>query len=137
MKLHELHARSLSSALGLADSSVQRMERLLTEGGQPGVVRPVEDTLSAEKRRELLEAVETLKRQVNEAAARFDLEKHPLDIHRVLQGEISSLWVIFEDCRPDRMKGYGQIFDPDVKAALEDTVNELTSQTLKIRALME
>ena len=137
MKLHELHARSLSSALGLADSSVQRMERLLMEGGQPGVVRPVEDTLNTAKRRELLEAVETLKRQVSEAAARFDLEKHPLDIHRVIQAEISSLWVIFEDCRPERMKGYGQIFEPEVKAALENTINALTAQTLKIRALME
>jgi hypothetical protein len=106
MQLHELHARSLESAVILADGAARRMERLLVEAGQEGLIRPISNSLSPDSGEKLLA-------QVREFSAR------PVDIRQVLSSEVSALWVIFEDCRPSRMRGYGQDFSPEASAALD------------------
>ncbi len=133
MKLHEFHARSLESSLTLADASVHRMERLLTDGGEEGVVRTIENTLSPELRATLLRFVRTLREMLAAMAESFSLEQHPLDIRRVLDAETSTLWVLFEDCRPARMKGYGQEFAPQARAGLDENIDRLVAHVRSMR----
>ena len=132
MTLHEFHARSLASTLILADASVRRMERLLTNGGERGLIRSIESTLSKEERTVLLHDVHSLQRMLTLMAESFALPRSTLDLRRVLDGELSTLWVLFEDCRPERMKGYGQEFSPEERSRLEETVNQLTD---RVRAI--
>jgi hypothetical protein len=133
MKLHEFHARSLESSLTLADASVHRMERLLTDGGEAGVVRPVENSLSPELCALLLRCVHTLRDMLAAMAERFSLEQHPLDIRRVLDAETSTLWLLFEDCRPVRMKGYGREFAPEARAGLDENIDRLIAHVRAMR----
>jgi hypothetical protein len=136
MKLHEFHARSLESSLILADESVLRIRRLLRDGGQRGIIRRITNSLSDEKRAELLASAEALHRTFTKFAEDFSLEPHPLDLRRVLDAELSSLWVDLQDCRPDRMKGYGQKFAPEAFERLETTIEALLAQIEEMRALL-
>jgi hypothetical protein len=133
VKLHEFHARSLEATLSRADEAIQRMERLLSNAGQDGAVRKIENTLSPESREALLRQLLALRKVLAEMAESFELQPHPLDIRRVLDAEISTLWVQFEDCRPVRMKGYGQKFSAKASVALEETVEKLLAHVLKMR----
>lgn len=133
MKLHEYHARSLEATLSRADEAVHRMERLLTHAGQDGAVRKIENTMSSESRKVLLAQLHALRKMLAAMAESFSLQPHPLDIRRVLDAEISTLWVLFEDCRPARMKGYGQKFSAEASAALEETVEKLLAHVLTMR----
>jgi hypothetical protein len=133
VKLHEYHARSLEATLSRADEAIHRMERLLTNAGQDGAVRKIENTLSAESREALLVQLYTLKAMLAAMAESFALQAHPLDIRRVLDAGISTLWVQLEDCRPGRMKGYGQKFAPEASTALEETVEKLLDHVLRMR----
>ena len=133
MNLHEFHARSLESGLALADASVHRMERLLIDGGEQGTVRKVENTLTPEMRGTLLDGVHKLRGMLAAMAQEFSLQPHPLDIRRVLDAETSALWVLFEDCRPSRMKGYGQDFSPEAVAGLNDTIDKLIAHVRSMR----
>jgi hypothetical protein len=133
VKLHEYHARSLEATLSRADEAIHRMERLLTNAGQEGAVRKIENTLSAESREALLGQLHELKGMLEAMAESFSLQPHSLDIRRVLDAEISTLWVQFEDCRPARMKGYGQKFSAEASAALEETVEKLLAHVLTMR----
>jgi hypothetical protein len=137
LRLHEYHARSVEATLSRADEAIHRMERLLTKGGQEGVVSKIEDTLSPELREVLLSQLRTLQVMLARMANSFSLDPHPLDIRRVLDAEISTLWVLFEDCRPARMKGYGQEFAPEARAALEETVEGLVAHVLTMRARLD
>lgn len=56
------------------------------------------------------------------------------DIRQVLNAELSSAWVMLENCRPKRMKGYGVEFDPAARAALEESVEHLVAQVIALRA---
>jgi len=133
VKLHEYHARSLEATLSRADEAIHRMERLLTNAGQDGAVRKIENTLSKESREALLGQLRALQVILAAMAESFSLEAHPLDIRRVLDAELSTLWVLFEDCRPVRMKGYGQKFPTEASAALEETVEKLLAQVVTMR----
>jgi hypothetical protein len=134
MKLHEFHARSLEATLCQADESIHRMEQLLTHGGQEGVVRSVESKLSEQARKRLLAGVLSLRALLATMAQTFSLEPRPLDLRRVMHAEISGLWVLFENCRPERMKGYGQEFTQEARAALEQNVEALLAEILSLRA---
>ena len=136
MKLHEFHARGLESMLILADESLLRMRRLLRERGQQGIVRQITNSMSERKRIEMSEKVETLHRLFGKFAAQFSLEHRPLDLQRVIEAELSSLWVNLQDCRPDRMKGYGQPFSPEAQKHLERTIEGLLAQVEDMRALL-
>jgi hypothetical protein len=137
MKLHEYHARSLEATLSRVDEALNRMERLLIAGGQEGVVRKIENTLSTGSSEILLAEVRSLRKMVGSLAQTFRLEPHPLDIRRVLDAEISTMWVLFENCRPERMKGYGQAFAKEAREALEKNVEMLLAQILKLRKRLE
>ena len=137
MKLHEYHARSLEATLSRVDEALNRMERLLFAGGQEGVVRKIENTLSPASSEVLLAEVRSLRKMVASLAQIFSLESHPLDIRRVLDAEISTMWVLFENCRPERMKGYGQAFTKEAREALEKNVDTLLAQVLKLRGQLE
>ncbi|HXY01400.1 MAG TPA: hypothetical protein VEI54_10805 [Candidatus Limnocylindrales bacterium] len=128
MTLHEFHARSLASTLTLADASVRRMERLLTNGGEEGLIRYIQNTLSREECAALLHDVHSLRDTLTSLAEALALQRSALDIRRVLDAELTTLWVLFEDCRPARMKGYGQEFSPEDQSRLDETVNELTAK---------
>jgi len=137
MTLHEYHSRSLEAALIRADESIHRMRQLLTDGGQDGVVRKIENTLPMETREALLANVASLRALLAAAAQTFSLQPHPLDMRSVLNAELATLWVIFENCRPARMKGYGQDFSQDAREKLEKNVDALLAEILKLRAQLE
>lgn len=136
MQLHEFHSRSLESSVGLADDAARRMERLLLEGGQQGLIRPITNSLSPQASEMLLAQVRELRSLLVQMVENFSLSPHPLDLHQVLVAEVSALWVIFEDCRPDRMRGYGQEFSPQAKVALEQLVDRLAKHTFAMASSM-
>jgi hypothetical protein len=134
MKLHEFHARSLESAVSLADGAARRMERLILEDGQQGLIRPITNTLSPEARKRLLTQVRELHVMLAQLVEEFCLSARPLDIRQVLNAEVSALWVIFEDCRPSRMTGYGQDFPREADAALNGFVDRLSKHMFAMAA---
>ncbi len=135
-KLHELHQRRLEATVQLIEDGLNRSERLLREGGREGVVRAVENTLTDESRARLLKGIEQLRAALQEFAGRFGLKRHALDIRQVLNAELSSTWVMLENCRPKRMKGYGVTFEEGLRKTLEESVEELLAQVNHLRAML-
>jgi len=132
-KLHELHRRRLEVTVSLVENGLDRMERLLGDSVQGGILRSVEDTLSPEERSALLEEIRRLRDDLDKFAEEYRLERHPLALRQVLNAELSSTWVMLENCRPKRMKGYGVDFDPGLRAALEEKVELLVTQVVALR----
>jgi hypothetical protein len=60
MRLHELHVRSLDSAVILADGAARGMERLLVEAGLEGLIRAISNSLSPDSREKLRAQVRDL-----------------------------------------------------------------------------
>ena len=124
-QLHEFHQRRAEATVQLLEQALDRMERLLTQQQAPGIIKPVRNTLAEESSARLLEKLRKLREHLHEFAARFGLQNHPVDIRQLLMAELSSAWVILEDCRPKRMKGFGVSFEPDLRKALDESLDVL------------
>lgn len=136
MELHELHRRRLEATVSLVEDGLERVERLLRESGRSGIVRAVEDNLTPEERASLLEKVRGLRSELRSFAERFGLERHPVDIRQVCNAELSSAWVMLENCRPKRMKGFGVEMPPGTRAELEAGVEKLLAAVQSLRAVL-
>lgn len=133
MKLHELPQRRLESTVQLMEAALDRMERLVSEGGKEGIVAVVNNSLSREDRVFLLEKISQLRGSLKDFAERFELQTRSRDIRQILGGELSSAWVMLENCMPTRMKGYGVKFDDPVRMALEEQIEGLLTQVIALR----
>jgi hypothetical protein len=55
---------------------------------------------------------------------------------QVLAAELSTLWVVLENARPERMKGYGREFSPADKADWENLIEGLISDIKEMRRIL-
>lgn len=132
MKLDERHQRRLEATVQLLEDSISRCRRWLG-GGTEGIVRVVQASITETERQRLLEQLDGFHSALGEFAGRFELRPRPVELAQVLNAEFSTAWVMLENCRPKRMKGYGVRFDPDASEALNRCVDGLLERVGKLR----
>ena len=132
MPLDELHARRLATVGNLFDAALDRMELVLRsaqgspDGGEAS-------RLSAEQARFIRDRMAAIRGRLHEGLRRFSVRLQKPEPKQMLIAELSTLWVILENARPDRMKGYGLRFAPEDKAEWESLVQALLQETELIR----
>jgi hypothetical protein len=134
VQLHELHRRRLETTVLLVEDGLARAEHLLRPDDRAGIVRAIENNLPEANRELLRGRIEELRAALGRFADDFGLEKRPLTLQQVLSAELASLWVMLENCRPKRMKGYGQSFSEEARTALEEALEGLLAQVKALQA---
>jgi hypothetical protein len=132
MKLDELHRRRLEATVQLLEESIARCRRWLGGTGE-GIVRVVRSSIGDAERERLLREIDLFHAELHKFAARFELEPRAVDLTQLLNAEISTAWVMLENCRPKRMKGYGVAFDPAAAAKLDSEVDRLLERVDVLR----
>lgn len=132
MKLDELHRRRLEATVQLLEESVARCRRWLGGTGE-GIVRVVHMSIDDGERERLLREVDLLHAALHKFAAQFELEPKAVDLTQLLNAEVSTAWVMLENCRPKRMKGYGVAFKPEVAERLNGEVDRLLERVGVLR----
>jgi phenylpropionate dioxygenase-like ring-hydroxylating dioxygenase large terminal subunit len=82
------------------------------------------------------EKMETIRRRLLESLERFSIQIRKPGPRQVLAAELSRLWVVLENARPERMKGYGREFSPADKAAWERLIEGLMSDVKEMRRIL-
>jgi hypothetical protein len=131
MALDELHARRLATVISVFESALDRLDVLLKtletgRGGEPSDIKS-EQVLRA---REKMAAVRA---RLAASAERFSLRARKPRPKQVVAAELSRLWVVLENARPERMKGYGREFSPEDKADWDKMIEGLMSDIKEIR----
>lgn len=110
--LNENHKRRLAVAMAMVDAAAARILDLLDERTSAALMTVVAQTVSQEERQELRSALARLQPLTAKFAHKYGLEKHRKDLRRTIVAEISQVWTILENSRPDRMKGMGKVAEP-------------------------
>ena len=132
MALDELHARRLATVGNLFDAALDRIELVLhsveesPDGGEAS-------RLSAEDTRFIRDRITAIRSRLHEGLQHFSIQLQKPEPKQVLIAELSTLWVILENARPERMKGYGREFAPQDKAEWEKLIQALMHETELIR----
>jgi len=64
---------------------------------------------------------------------RFSIQVRKAGSRQLLAAELSRLWVVLENARPERMKGYGREFSPEDNADWDKMIEGLMSDNKEIR----
>ncbi len=129
MALDELHARRLSTIANVFDSALDRIELVLKSLESGG-----ED--EREQVRQVRERMETVRSRQAESLEHFAIRVRKPGPRQVLAAELSRLWVVLENARPERMKGYGREFSPADKAAWMKLIEGLMSDVKEMRRIL-
>ena len=137
MALDELHARRLETVMTLVENALQRIEQVLAgveagSGSAGGSAARGSQIMPAQVR-EARRRCEEIRRRLRAAVRRFAIRPHKPDPRQTIAAELSSLWVILENARPRRMKGYGREFAPADKADWETLVQDLLTEVERVR----
>ena len=135
MALDELHARRLATVASVFESALDRMELVLkslksTGGNDLLPLKPEQIRMGREK-------MVTVRNRLSDSLKRFSIQLHKPEPMQVLAAELSTLWVVLENARPERMKGYGREFDPLDKADWEELIEGLISDIEEIRRVVK
>ena len=107
--LNQNHKRRLAVAMAMVDAAAARILDLLDEKGSPKTMTVMKQSLSAEERARLREAMKRLQPLTVGFAHQYGLERRSKDLRQMLVAELSQIWTTLENCRPRRMKGMGEI----------------------------
>lgn len=107
--LNENHKRRLAVAMAMVDAAAARILDLLDEKGSPKAMTVMKQSISAEERARLREAMNRLQPLTVGFAHKHGLERRNKDLRQMLVAELSQIWTTLENCRPRRMKGMGEI----------------------------
>lgn len=131
----EPQQRHVETTLVLIDKAVQRVEfaldRTRHHGGPSGIASSLDET-TVEALRRLLQK---LQQQAVALHRRYGFRTRKLDLDRVLNAELTHVWEMLEDCRPARMRGYGEM-ESDTARQLEQEVAALLEIVHRAHALL-
>jgi len=135
MPLDELHARRLATAAKLLGAALDRMELVL---------RSVEDSnadgeasqITVEQARVARDRMATIRSRLEDALQHFSVQLQKPELKQMLAAELSTLWVILENARPERMKGYGRQFAPQDRVEWENLINAFLHDIEQIRGIV-
>ena len=129
MALDELHARRLATIANVFDGALDRMELVLKSLQSAGEEE-------REQTRQAREKMETVRSRLSESLKHFAIRLRKPGPRQVLAAELSRLWVVLENARPERMKGYGREFSATDKAAWDKLIEELMSDVKEMRRIL-
>jgi len=136
MALDELHARRLATVGKMFEAALDRMEQVLhsiEEAAHGGEASP----FSAEQSRFIRERMAGIRSRLQEGLRHFSVRLQKPEPKQMLMAELSTLWVILENARPERMKGYGREFAPPDKAEWETLIQALVQETELMRGAVQ
>lgn len=126
LQFSEPQQRHVETVLKLVDKAVVRVEDLCARGVKHSGPAGITSSLDPETLARLLEVFRRLQEAAHEVYKRYGFRPRKLDLVRVLDAELSSLWEMLEDCRPGQMRGYGPMeqktaerLEADIRALLE------------------
>jgi hypothetical protein len=135
MALDELHARRLATIGKVFDAALDRME-LILGSAEEGSDRTESTRITTEQAQAARERMATIRSRLQKALQNFSIQLQRPEPKQMLAAELSTLWVILENARPERMKGYGREFAPQDRAEWENLLRTLMNEIDQIRAVL-
>jgi len=132
MALDELHARRLATVGKVFEAALDRMELVLRSAHESNE-RGEFSGITAEQARLAREKMAAIRSRVEKSLRHFSVQLQRPEPKQMLAAELSTLWVVLENTRPERMRGYGREFAPQDRADWESLIQSLIHEVEQMR----
>jgi len=117
------------------DAALDRMELILRSAEEGSDIGET-SRIPAEQARAARDKMAIIRIRLQEGLRHFSVQLQRPEPKQMLAAELSTLWVILENARPERMKGYGREFAPQDRAEWENLIQTLLHETEQIRGIV-
>ena len=111
----------------ILESALERMTLVLKS--MENAPSALQDPQMQRARAKMVEMRNTLR----QAMERFSVHLAKPDPRQVFAAELSTLWVVLENARPERMKGYGKELEPADRRSWEELIHKLLADLDELR----
>jgi hypothetical protein len=101
--------RAVSSGMLIVDAAAVRMLNLLENRSSPAAMNVVEGEISEREKEHIHARLKELESLIVEFVYKYQLQPSKRNFRRILAADASQIWVTLEDCRPGRIRGYGEM----------------------------
>jgi len=119
----------------IIDAAAVRMLDLLAQRNSPAAMKVVEGSVTESEREQITARLLKLQALIVSLVQKYDLQPSKRNLRRILAADVSQIWVTLEDCRPDRIRGYGAMSESNAKS-LESDLQETLHLANELRALL-
>jgi hypothetical protein len=124
------HTLRLSIVMRAVEDAVIEIERALEPASKaaPRVMTDYQNDLPESARFEIRRKLEEIRKEIRDAKTRYDLNAETVSNRRRLSTKLSILAIDVTECRPEYMRGYGEV-------AVEER-EPLDQEMLRLEALL-
>lgn len=127
-RLNPYQRRAIEVTLRMLEEVVDRVEYQLSATPIRGVLYELTNPYSAQEQTELRKRIEEIRRILRESREQWqlDVERTPIDVF--IRSAMSVLWADLEDCRPAKLRRYGDVA-PTITPEINETIQRLIRLT--------
>lgn len=133
--LSDNHRRVIASGMLIVDAAVVRMLDLLEDRNSPAAMKTIEGSVTESEREQLGASLVQLQTLIASLVRKYDLQPSKKNLRRILAADVSQIWVVLEDSRPARIRGYGAMPSSSAES-LEADLQELLLVANRLRTLL-
>jgi hypothetical protein len=133
--LTESQRRVIGSGMLIVDAAAVRMLNLLEHRGSTPTMNVIEGEVSEKERNYLRTRAKELQGLISRFVQKYQLQPSKRNLRRILAADASQIWVTLEDCRPARIRGYGEMAT-SAADLVEGDVQEMLHIANGLRALL-
>src|SRR5208282_3034638 len=122
--LSDNHRRVIASGMLIVDAAAVRMLDLLEDRNSPAAMKVIEGSVTESEREQIRAGLLQLQELIASFVPKYDLQPSKKNLRRILASDASQIWMVLEDSRPVRIRGYGAMLASSAEP-LEADLQEL------------
>jgi hypothetical protein len=135
-RMNPAHKRALRSALHLFETALRNTERELRAGEENGILFQRKVRMDSAQKQQVLGLITSTLEELEGFARELGITPVQETVEGAIMARMSLAWENLENCRPERMKGYGYL-DTQAAAVLDPAITHLAQSALQISRLAE
>ena len=128
--------RKILTTFRLFEEALRNTDRLIVDGDRKCILYSFRTNLSTKKNELIRSKIKETLSYLAIVSKELELKPREYSIERIIKSEMSLCWESLEECRPKRMKGYGE-YPLHNKESIESMIDHLTGSINFITALAD
>lgn len=133
--LTESQKRSLTSSLFLFEKALHKAARLLSEEDEVGIFYSRKTHLSSRKRLFIQKKISQTLKDLANFAKKMGLSSTEESIESEIMADMSISWENIEECRSNRLQGYGEL-NPNAVRIIDSAINYFAQRAIELSSLV-
>jgi hypothetical protein len=107
--MQETVASAVKSGLYVVEDNLNMIMRMFVRPNQRSIMRATRDDIHSAVKSRMLAIIDSMFGEIAYLKKTFNLKTDQDSATWRVHSHVSAIWAILEDCRPDKLKGYGSL----------------------------